>query len=298
VTDRCIGIVGLGLIGGSLALALRRARPRWTLLGVDKDPATRAQALAAAAVHEATELAEASLSRCDAVVLAVPAPALVELIPVLAGRMREGAVLTDVGGSKAEPCRVGALQSRVVFVGGHPMAGTEFRGFGAADPALFSGATVALCPPAAAVNAGTGIDDGRNAAVALVGEIWRAAGAGKLLEVAAEAHDRAVTYASHLPYLAAAAVVESLRSAGGAEELARELAAGGFRDTTRLAGDGTIGGAALLNTFVPAAARALAEGLRSLAAQLEEDPAAARKRLADLAEERRAMKLPVRRPGP
>jgi prephenate dehydrogenase len=305
VTDRCIGIVGLGLVGGSLALALRRARPRWTLLGVDTDPATRAQALAASAVHEATPLADASLARCDAVVLAVPAPALVELIPVLAGRMREGAVLTDVGGSKAEPCRVGALQSRVVFVGGHPMAGTEFRGFGAADAALFAGATVALCPPAAGaagagtgIIAGAGIDDGRSAAAALVGEIWRAAGAGKLLEVSAEAHDRAVTYASHLPYLAAAAVVESLRSAGSAEELARELAAGGFRDTTRLAGDGTVGGAASLNAFVPAAARALAEALRSLAAQLEEDPAAARKRLADLAEERRAMKLPVRRPGP
>jgi prephenate dehydrogenase len=300
VTDRCIGIVGLGLIGGSLALALRRARPRWTLLGVDTDKETRAQALAAGAVHEATALAEASLSRCDAVVLAVPAPALVELIPVLAACMREGAVLTDVGGAKAEPCRAGASQSRVVFVGGHPMAGTEFRGFGAADAALFDGATVALCPPpagAASAGAGTASNSGRSPALALVGEIWRAVGASKLLEVAPEAHDRAVTYASHVPYLAAAAVVECLRSAGDAEELARELAAGGFRDTTRLAGDGTVGGAASLNTFVPAAARALADTLRSLAAQLEEDPAAARKRLADLAEERRAMKLPVRRPG-
>lgn len=301
MTDRCIGIVGLGLIGGSLALALRRARPGWTLLGVDTDAQTRAQALAAAAVHEATALAQAALPRCDAVVLAVPGPALVALIPALSSRMREGAVLTDVCGAKQEPCRAGAAQSRVIFVGGHPMAGTEFRGFGAADPTLFAGATVALCPPAAgspdAPGRGAG-QDARAAALALVGEIWKAAGAAKLLEVGAEAHDRAVTYASHLPYLAAAAVVESLRSAGGAEELARELAAGGFRDTTRLAGDGTVGGAASLNPFIPGAARALAEALRSLAAQLEEDPAAARQRLADLAEDRRAMKLPVRRPGP
>ncbi|GAC1561090.1 MAG: hypothetical protein NVS2B9_21700 [Myxococcales bacterium] len=174
MTNRCIGIVGLGLIGGSLALALRRARPGWTLVGVDSDEATRRQALAADAVHEATALADASLARCDAVVLAVPSPALVELIPVVAARMREGAVLTDVGGSKQEPCRVGFAQARVAFVGGHPMAGTEFRGFGAADPALFGGATVALCTSAGQASVG-GTEAARGTARALVGEIWTAA---------------------------------------------------------------------------------------------------------------------------
>jgi prephenate dehydrogenase len=86
VTGLRLCIVGLGLIGGSLALALRRARPAWRLSGVDADAATRAQALAAGAVEEATELAQARLDECDAVVLAVPAPALLELIPQAAAR--------------------------------------------------------------------------------------------------------------------------------------------------------------------------------------------------------------------
>jgi prephenate dehydrogenase len=288
VTGLRLCIVGLGLIGGSLALALRRARPAWRLSGVDADAATRAQALAAGAVEEATELAQARLDECDAVVLAVPAPALLELIPQAAARMRLGAVLTDVCGAKEAPCARGAVQQRAIFVGAHPMAGTEFRGFAAADAGLFRGATVAVCPPTA------GPDAGR--AVELVSELWRAAGAAKLLQVDPQEHDRAVTYASHLPYLAAAAVVRSLRSADSAEELARELAAGGFRDTTRLAGDGTVGGAASLNRFLPKAARELAEALRALAAQLEREPDAAREILSAIADERRAMKLPPKRP--
>ena len=103
---------------------------------------------------------------------------------------------------------------------------------------------------------------------------------------------QAVTFASHLPYLAASAVVEALLSAGEAAPLARELAAGGFRDTTRLAGDGTVGGAAALNRFAPDAARALAERLRDLAERLERDPAAALERLGRDADERRQMRLP------
>ncbi len=88
-------------------------------------------------------------------------------------------------------------------------------------------------------------------------------------------------------------MVESLLSAGEAGPLARELAAGGFRDTTRLAGDGTVGGAAALNRFVPGEARALATRLRDLAEELEADPVRALQRLSRLAEERRKMRMPA-----
>lgn len=280
-----IAIVGLGLIGGSLALALRRALPGTFLLGVDSDGPTREQAVRGGAVDAAHDFADAPLDSCEVVVLAVPAQALVGLLPAAAARMRRGALLTDVCGAKERVCEAAALQDRVVFVGAHPMAGTEQRGFAAARAELFAGCTVALTPAVGAR------DDG--AASRQARALWQAAGAGRLLEVSPAAHDRAVTFASHLPYLAAALVAESLLAHAGAEaELARELAAGGFRDTTRLAGDGTVSGAAALNRFVAAEARDLADRLRALAAQLETDPAAALARLTRLADERRAMPLP------
>ncbi|TMB29749.1 MAG: prephenate dehydrogenase/arogenate dehydrogenase family protein [Deltaproteobacteria bacterium] len=149
---------------------------------------------------------------------------------------------------------------------------------------LFQGATVAICPP-------VGRAEGRGAADAAVRDLWLAAGAGSLLDIDPSTHDRAVTYASHLPYLAAAAVVEALRDASESE-LARALAAGGFRDTTRLAGDGTVSGAAALNRHVPTAARDLSLALRALADELESRPAEALERLGKLADERRRMRLP------
>jgi prephenate dehydrogenase len=272
-----IAIVGLGLIGGSLALALRRSRPASIIVGVDEDPRTRELALGA--VDAATSLNNAALEACDVVVLAVPAQPLLAMLPAVAARMRPGAVLTDVCGAKERICAAGAAQDRVVFVGGHPMAGTEYRGFAAADPALFAGCTVALCAPP-----GAGSEKVR--------AMWIAAGAETILDVEPAVHDRAVTFASHLPYLAAAGVADALHSAADLAPLARELAAGGFRDTTRLAGDGTLGGAASLNRFVPEAARALAERLRSFADQLERDPAALLLKLGELADERRRMRLP------
>jgi prephenate dehydrogenase len=283
-----IAIVGMGLIGGSLALGLRRARPTLRIIGVDLDERTREQALEARAVDAATSLQDAALEVCDGVVLCTPAAALLEMLPGVSARMRPGALLTDVCGAKERICQEGARQDRVVFVGAHPMAGTEYRGFSAANPALFHGCTVALCPA-------TGAKDpsAQRSALELVREIWTAVGAEKLLEVDPAVHDRAVTFASHLPYLAAASIVESLLSAGGDSLLARELAAGGFRDTTRLAGDGTVGGAAALNRFIPEAARALAGRIRALADQLEQDPSAALEKLVRLADERRRMRMPA-----
>jgi prephenate dehydrogenase len=127
--------------------------------------------------------------------------------------------------------------------------------------------------------------------------LWRAAGAAKIIELDPEAHDRAVTFASHLPYLAAASVVEALLSSGGGAALARELAAGGFRDTTRVAGDWTLSGAAALNRFLPAAARELADKLAALADELRRNPESAVEKLRALADDRRGMKLPPP-PGP
>ena len=123
-------------------------------------------------------------------------------------------------------------------------------------------------------------------------ELWLAAGATKFLDVEPSEHDRAVTFASHLPYLAAAMVVDALSRASDLLPLASELAAGGFRDTTRLAGDGTVGGAAALNRHVPAAARELAEHLRALADELTKSPDQALERLGRLADARRRMRLP------
>jgi prephenate dehydrogenase len=196
------------------------------------------------------------------------------LAPVSAKmKMKKGSILTDVCGAKEQICEQAELLARrVTFIGGHPMAGTEYRGFGAANPALFFGCTVALCPDNEAIRA-----------------MWLAAGAGKVIEMSPAEHDRAVTFASHLPYLAAASVVQSFKDA--AAPLAADLAAGGFRDTTRLAGDGTISGAAALNRFVPEAARQLSQVLRSFADELERDPGATLKRLEALADERRQMKL-------
>jgi prephenate dehydrogenase len=282
-----VAVVGLGLIGGSFALALRRARPGIQIVGVEIDPRACEQALEERAVDGATTLEKAPLDTCDAVVLCTPAQPLIDMLPEVAGRMRRGALLTDVCGAKERICELAARQDRVVFVGGHPMAGTEFRGFVAASATLFHQCIVALCPAVGAQDAESVGDAAR-----LVRELWMAVGAGRLLDVDPAVHDRAVTLASHLPYLAAASVAQSLLESGPDAALASELAAGGFRDTTRLAGDATVSGAAALNRFVPSAARDLADRLCALADALESAPDAAVASLVRLAEERRRMRLP------
>ena len=282
-----IAIIGLGLIGGSLSLALRRARPGVHILGIDVDPQSRELARNAGAVDAAGSLEQARLDDVDVVALCTPAQPLLDMLPSVASRMRPGAVLTDVCGAKEKICAAGGAQDRVVFVGAHPMAGTEFRGFASARPDLFAGCTVAICPPVGATDTAL-----RREAAQRVRNLWTSAGAEKLLDVAPDAHDRAVTVASHLPYLAAASVAQALLESGNDAALARELAAGGFRDTTRLAGDGTVGGAAALNRFVPEAAGALADRLRALAELLERDPESALRQLASVADERRRMRLP------
>src|SRR5260221_2554440 len=139
-----IAIVGLGLIGGSLALSLRRARPMMRIIGIDVDARAREQALEEKAVDAATSLDQAALEVCDAVILSTPAQAMLEILPGIASRMRPGALLTDVCGAKEGVCELAAQQNNVGFIGAHPMAGTEYRACVPAMHALSSVCTVAL----------------------------------------------------------------------------------------------------------------------------------------------------------
>src|SRR3989442_14590486 len=120
-----IAIVGLGLIGGSLALALRRARPQTWIIGVDVDARTLEQAADERAIDAAATPDLVRLDGCDTVVLCTPAQPLLEMLPSVAARMQPGALLTDVCGAKELVCSAGAAQDRVGFIGGRPVSGTR-----------------------------------------------------------------------------------------------------------------------------------------------------------------------------
>jgi prephenate dehydrogenase len=216
-------IAGLGLMGGSLALAWRDGQAPWRITGLDRDPSTLAAALASGAIAEGTtDLAE-GVSRADAVVLATPVRTILALLPDVGRYARPGALILDLGSSKAEICaQMATLPAGLQPVGGHPMCGTEHSGFTAAAAELYRGHPFVLCPlPRTAPES-----------LALASRLAAAAGARPVI-VDPGAHDAAVAAISHLPYAVAAALVRTVEAGGSA--LAWSLAASGFRDTTRLA---------------------------------------------------------------
>jgi prephenate dehydrogenase len=217
-----IGIVGLGLIGGSIALASRQIWPKSLVIGVDnKDVLETAMRLHAidVAADDLIVLAEA-----DVVIMAAPVRQNIELLASLDENVRTSAVITDVGGTKraiADAARL--LPSRFTFVGGHPLAGAAKGGLEQARPDLFAKRPWLLTPTS----------DATGAAVEKLSEFAAALGAvPRTLTVAA--HDRLVAFLSHLPQLTASALMKVVGDAVGADGLA--LAGRGLTDTTRLAG--------------------------------------------------------------
>ncbi|MGD9798176.1 MAG: prephenate dehydrogenase, partial [Acidimicrobiia bacterium] len=204
-------VVGTGLIGGSIGLALR-ARG-WHVSGTDRDPARAERALVLGAVDAVGADPAAELTFVATPVGAIPAAA--------AGGLRAGGVVTDVGSTKARV--VEAIDSDR-FVGGHPMAGSEQEGVDGADAALFRGAVWVLTP--------TPTTDA--AAHQLVRSVVTSFGA-EVVELPPDRHDELVAIVSHVPHLTAATLMGL--AAEGAEEHSAllRLAAGGFRDMTRIA---------------------------------------------------------------
>jgi prephenate dehydrogenase len=241
--------VGLGLVGGSLARALTASGHR--VVGIDRDEVRRTARRAGAVA--ATAATVEGIGSVDVVFLAAPPSANRALLRRLTRAARPRFVITDVGSVKgpivADAARLG-LDS---FVGGHPMAGTERRGFEASRADLFEGATWWLVPAA----------DGR--AVRTVRGLVRAVGA-RPRSIGAEEHDRVVAFLSHIPQLTSWALAEAAR----ADPVVRRHLAGagpGFRDMTRLAHSPRRLWREILQENETEVQRALAEVVRRLTGQ-------------------------------
>jgi prephenate dehydrogenase len=216
---RSAGIVGLGLIGGSIARDLHALRVR--VLGYDRDRATLDMSCAEGAVDQALDASLAGLEDVDAVIVAVPVSSLPDTLRTIA-RSTSARLITDVGSTKRSA--IAAAESHGVgerFVGSHPMAGDHHCGWGASRRGLFAGATVYLCR-----TRHTGEQP-----VALARELWRVLGARPQI-IDADKHDQLLAYASHLMQSVGTALALTLQDAGVSRT---DLGPGG-RDSTRLAG--------------------------------------------------------------
>ncbi|GIV61836.1 MAG: prephenate dehydrogenase [Rhodothermaceae bacterium] len=224
---RRIALLGVGLIGGSLGLAWGRQRPGLYRVGYDR-PEVVEKALARGAIDEGAERAEDAVREADLVVLATPLATSLHLLEHVAPVLPEGCLVTDVGSVKVPIVRHAAdvLGSPTRFVGGHPMAGAERGGIDHADPFLFENATYVLCPPP-----GETAFETRYAPLV---DLVRATGARVLL-LDAERHDRIAATVSHLPQLLAVALVAQAADQQATDPEVLALAAGGFRDMTRIA---------------------------------------------------------------
>jgi len=221
---RRLAIVGVGLLGGSVARAARARAVAGEIVGIGRDRARLAAALGDGALDHATTDLSQGVADADLVVLGATVAANEALLARVWSAAAEGAVVTDVGSTKRSIVRaserLGATRP-LAFVGSHPMAGSERSGYAASRADLFDGALVIVTP--------TDATDPR--AVKGVTAFWEALGA-RVTALDPVTHDRGVAAISHLPNLVAHALMAAV-ARDGAEAL--PLAARGFRDTTRIA---------------------------------------------------------------
>jgi prephenate dehydrogenase len=247
-----VAILGPGLIGGSLALALAERSLAKRLMIYARSPRALDEIRLASVDAELSGNPSEAVREADVVILCVPIEAMAGLVHEIRDALKPTALVTDVGSVKGSVVRdIGPLlEGRALWVGSHPMAGSERGGFAAARADLFDGATVIVTPTKQ-----THRDAERRA-----GEFWTALGAN-LAILAPEIHDRMVAAVSHIPHLMAAALVNHAVKFGDLN-----LAAGGFRDATRIAS----GSPELWTEILWANAEAVRFQVSQLIAQLSE----------------------------
>lgn len=223
LSDSRVAIVGLGLMGGSLALSLQDRCCE--IVGVDSDSAARTFAVERGFVHRTTDF-DSALAGSDIFILATPVRTILEQIARLHSSTldpRHPVLVLDLGSTKSSVvARMKDLPAAYDPLGGHPMCGKETGGIGQAEPGLYREKPFVLCP----------LDRTTPAGIALAHELVSQIGARPLL-LDAERHDAFAALVSHLPYTVAMALMGAALEAG--DDLVWQMAASGFRDTTRLA---------------------------------------------------------------
>jgi prephenate dehydrogenase len=222
-----ICIVGLGLVGGSWGLALKKCGTNARRVGFDRAEVLR-RALALGVVDEGGADLPAAVRGADLIILATPVGVILDFLPRLKDQVSHQALITDVGSTKLAICRKAQelFGSNPLFLGGHPLAGKEKSGIQNAEAELFEGARYVLTPLTP--------DHLLDERVKAFSSLLEMLGARPFLSDALS-HDRAVAFLSHLPQLVASGLASLIAEQSAQDFLPLELAGSGFRDATRLA---------------------------------------------------------------
>ncbi len=220
-----VAIVGVGLIGGSLGMAAKKNGLAWRVVGIGRSEQKLMRAKILGAIDEYTLDLENGAAEADLVIICTPVRTVVPTLAKMAAALKPGAVVTDVGSTKHHIVDQAnaVIPDGCEFIGGHPMAGSEEAGVEAAFPDLFVGATYVLTPT-------------EENELATLGRMTAfAEGVGARVEVLDPTeHDRAVALISHLPHTMSAALLHAVSNPSSGSAKALKLAAGSFRDLTRI----------------------------------------------------------------
>lgn len=218
---RRVAIIGVGLIGGSVGKAIKKRGLADTVVGIGRRVSSIKEALRRGAIDEGTLDPVKGIRGADLVIIATPVGLIPEIARKISGSLSKGCIMTDVGSTKGEVVR--SLE-RVMpkdshFIGSHPLAGSEKRGVKFAQENLLKGSVVIM----------TKTKRTKKAALDKLSEFWRSLGVGRVVITSPDEHDTVVAEISHLPHIAAVAIVNT------ASDKSLEFASSGFKDTTRIA---------------------------------------------------------------
>ena len=221
---KTLGVIGLGLIGGSLALDLKRRGYAQTVLGVENDPVSAQAALTIGLADEIVPY-ETCIEKADIIVVAVPVGTAVKMVPDILDKIQEGQIVIDVCSTKSQICHsVKYHPRRKQFVSTHPMAGTEYSGPWAAQPGLFDGRACIFADS----------EESAPKAVKAIEELYGVLNM-RPLYMNADQHDVHTAYVSHISHVTSFALALTVLDKEKDEKHIFDLASGGFASTVRLA---------------------------------------------------------------
>ncbi|MDI6829180.1 MAG: prephenate dehydrogenase/arogenate dehydrogenase family protein, partial [Armatimonadota bacterium] len=222
----CVAIIGVGLIGGSFGMAIKKRGLANYIIGIGRNPERLKKAVNLGAIDDWTTDVEAGVRNADLIYISTPVGLEVDFIRQAAMAAKSGCIITDAGSTKTKICKDAdkIIRKDVYFIGGHPMAGSEMTGVEAANPDLFVNAAYVLTPTSTS----------EPNATAVVRAIAEAIGA-RVIVMEPEIHDRCVAAISHLTHIIAAALVSLAHEYSLKNPQILDLVAGSFRDMTRVA---------------------------------------------------------------